>query len=323
MFEDAQRNPALLQVFVNTVLGETWALQGEAPEWQRLYDRRESYRIGVVPKGGLFLTAGVDVQKDRIEVEVVAWGRGKESWSVDYQVLEGQTAESAVWQRLTAVLGHYYPAECGVMMPIAKFAIDSGYATPEVYDWTRKYGGNRAVVIKGDSRAAAPVSQPSPIDVGPQGNRVRWGIRVWPVNGSMIKEELYRWLRLERPTDEDLEAGIPFPPGYCHFPQYSEEYFKQLTAEQLVTRVVKGYRRPEWQKTRDRNEALDVRVYARAAAAVYGMDRFTDAVWETLEKRLTETMSRTGAEARPVPPAPRKRPIWGRFEMPQGPFSRW
>jgi phage terminase large subunit GpA-like protein len=66
-----------------------------------------------------------------------------------------------------------------------------------------------------------------------------------------------------------------------HFPKYGEEYFKQITAEQLVTRIVKGYRRMEWQKTRDRNEALDCRNYARAAAAVYGMDRFMDAHWQT------------------------------------------
>lgn len=88
---------------------------------------------------------------------------------------------------------------------------------------------------------------------------------------GMIKEELYRWLRLDRPTEE---SRSPFPPGYCHFPKYGEEFFKQLTAEQLVTRVIKGYRKPEWQKTRDRNEALDVRVYARAAAAVHGWIAF-------------------------------------------------
>jgi len=88
MFEEAQKNPALLQVFINTVLGETWAQQGEAPDWQRLYERREDYKIGAVPAGGLFLTAGVDVQRDRIECEVVAWGRGKESWSVEYRVFE-------------------------------------------------------------------------------------------------------------------------------------------------------------------------------------------------------------------------------------------
>jgi phage terminase large subunit GpA-like protein len=311
MFTEAQKNPALLQVFINTVLGETWALQGEAPDWQRLYDRREDYRIGTVPMGGLFLTAGVDIQKDRIEVEVVAWGRGKESWSVDYQVLDGQTAEAAVWQKLRVVLDAHYPTESGAALPIVKFAIDSGYATPEVYAWARQYGGARAVVIKGDSRAAAPVSQPSPIDVGPQGKRVRLGIKVWPVNGSMIKEELYRWLRLDRPTEE---SGEPYPPGYCHFPKYGEEYFKQLTAEQLVTRIVKGYRRPEWQKTRERNESLDIRCYLRAAAAVYGMDRFTDAVWQALEERMAELSKQMGQQARPTqPPRPPQRPIRGRW----------
>lgn len=176
----------------------------------------------------------------------MAWGRRKESWSVDYHVHDGQTAEGAVWQKLTGVLNAYYPSESGATLPIVKFAIDSGYATPEVYAWTRKYGG---------PRAAAPVSQPSPIDVGPQGQRVKFGIRVWPVNGAMIKEELYRWLRLDRPAEE---SGESYPPGYCHFPKYNEEYFKQLTAEQLVTRVVKGYRRPEWQKTRDGNQPSTV-----------------------------------------------------------------
>ena len=322
-FVQAQKNPALLQVFVNTVLGQTWALQGEAPEWQRLYDRREDYPIGTVPRGGLFLTAGVDIQKDRIEVEVVAWGRGKESWSVTYEVLEGQTAEGAVWQKLTRLLETHYPTEDGAALPVVMFAIDSGYATSEVYAWARRYGGQRAVVIKGDSRAAAPISAPSPIEVGPQGQRVRWGIRIWPVNGGMIKEELYRWLRLDRPTEE---SGEPFPPGYCHFPKYSEEYFKQLTAEQLVTRVVKGYRRPEWQKTRDRNEAVDARTYARAAAAVLGMDRFNEVAWQQLERRMAEMVWKAGQGTRPPaqqPQQPTERPVRGRFAMPEIEKFRW
>jgi phage terminase large subunit GpA-like protein len=123
----------------------------------------------------------------------------------------------------------------------------------------------------------------------------------------MIKEELYRWLRMERPTEE---SGSPYPPGYCHFPQYGEEYFKQLTAEQLVTRIVKGYRRPEWQKTRDRNEALDCRVYARAAAAVYGMDRFTDDSWRTLEGYL---MHLADPARRTVAQTTAQRPIRARW----------
>ncbi|HLI84118.1 MAG TPA: terminase gpA endonuclease subunit, partial [Bryobacteraceae bacterium] len=140
-FEQAQKNPALLQVFVNTVLGETWTLLGEAPEWQKLYDRREPYKIGVVPRGGVLLTAGADVQKDRIEVEVVAWGRGKESWSVDYRVLEGDTSRPQVWEKVTALLSETFPTTSGLELPILQLAVDSGFATIEVYQWARRQGG--------------------------------------------------------------------------------------------------------------------------------------------------------------------------------------
>jgi phage terminase large subunit GpA-like protein len=102
MYEQAQKVPDLIKGFVNTVLGLPYEEEAEAPEWQRLYERRESYRIGIVPEGGLFLTAGVDVQKDRIEVEIVAWGRGKESWSVDYRVIDGDTARPEVWVATSA-----------------------------------------------------------------------------------------------------------------------------------------------------------------------------------------------------------------------------
>ena len=103
MYDQARKTPDLMKGFVNTVLGLPFE-EAEAPHWQRLYERRESYRIGTVPEQGLFLTAGVDVHKDRLEVEIVAWGRSKESWSVDYLVIDGDTARPEVWQRLDAVL---------------------------------------------------------------------------------------------------------------------------------------------------------------------------------------------------------------------------
>jgi len=284
-FEQAQKNPALLQVFVNTVLGETWTLLGEAPEWQKLYDRRESYKVGTVPRGGLFLTAGADVQKDRIEVEITAWGRGKESWSVDYRVFEGDTSRPQIWEKLTGLLNESFPTESGLELPILQLAVDSGFAAIEVYQWARRQGG-RVLVIKGDSRTPAIIGPASPVEVGPAGAKLKRGVRVWPVNSGMAKEELYRWLRQDRPTDEDIAKGIPFPPGYCHLPRYSEEYFKQITAEQLVTKIVKGYRRHEWQKMRERNEALDCRVYARAAAGRVGIDRFQEKHWADLERRV-------------------------------------
>ncbi len=319
-FEQAQKNTSLLQVFVNTVLGETWTMLGDAPDWKRLYDRREQYKVGAVPRGAVFLTAGADVQKDRIEVEVVAWGRGKESWSVDYRVFEGDTSRLAVWDKLTALLNETYPNVAGLDMPIIQMAVDSGYAAMEVYEWARRQGG-RVLVIKGDVRAAAVLGTPSPIEVGPLGVKLKRGVRVWPVNSGMAKEELYRWLRLERPTDEDLEKGIPFPAGYCHFPRYSEEYFRQITAEQLVAKLVKGYRRLEWQKMRDRNEALDCRVYARAAAARIGLDRYVEKHWRAMEDRMGLQDQSPGSEKDsppriPAPARPRAaRRVVGRFRM--------
>ncbi len=107
--------------------------------------------------------------------------------------------------------------------------------------------------------------------------------------------------------------------GTVTFPKYSEEYFKQITAEQLVTKVVKGYRRTEWQKMRDRNESLDCRSYARAAAAVAGMDHYTDATWKTIEDYIAERAKRVGQPAAPTPNQPKplfrpvKLPVRGRF----------
>ena len=163
--------------------------------------------------------------------------------------------------------------------------MDSGFATTEVYEWARRQGG-RVLVIKGDCALRASWARLRRSKSDPLGTKIKRGVRVWPVNSGMAKEELYRWLRLDRPTDEDVEKGVPFPPGYCHFPRYSEEYFKQITAEQLVTKIVKGYRRHEWQKMRERNEALDCRVYARAAAARVGLDRYQEKHWRATEERM-------------------------------------
>jgi hypothetical protein len=169
--------------------------------------------------------------------------------------------------------------------------------------------------------APAPISQPSPIDLGPQGKSVKFGIRVWPVNGSMIKEELYWWLRLDRPTEE---SGAPYPPGYCHFPQYGEEYFKQITAEQLVTRVVKGYRRTEGRRQQIGTKRSTLGPTREPRAAVYGMDRFNDAIWKSLEDRVEEISKRVGQPPVPAPPAgPPQRAIRGRFFASDPPPRRW
>ena len=288
-FVQVHKDPSRLKVFVNTKLGEPWKEPGEAPEWERLYERREDYPIGSVPEDVLFLTAAADVQADRIEIEVKGWGRDRQSWSIDHRVLIGNTADlsSEAWAGLTEMLGETWPRANGIRMPFRRFAIDEGFNTQEVRAWARTAGDNRVLVIKGEDRASAPINPPKLQDVNQSGKRIRRGMRVWPVGVSLIKSELYRWLRLPIPTDEQFAAGEEYPQGFCHYPQYGEEWFKQLCGEQRVTKKGKGgYPVSEWQKTRERNEALDLAVYNRAAAVQIGMDRWNEAAWDKLEEQL-------------------------------------
>jgi phage terminase large subunit GpA-like protein len=276
--------------FKNGVLGETWIETGEAPDWQRLYERRESWPIGTVPSGGLFLTAGGDVQKDRIEVDVWAWGRGLESWLVDHIVVEGGPEHAETWAALTVLLGRTWPHANGARLALAKLAIDTGYESPAVYAWARKAGHAQVAPVKGVEgfNRAAPIVGPTHVDATEGGRKLRRGARLWTVAVATFKSETYRFLRLSPPTDEDLAAGARFPPGFVHFPRGAEaEWVKQLTAEQLVTVTTRrGFSRLEWQKLRERNEALDCRVYARAAAWIAGADRWTEAMWRDLEQQV-------------------------------------
>lgn len=302
-WEAAQGDERALKTFRNTVLGETWQERGDAPDWQRLYDRRESWPVGGVPMEGLFLTAGVDVQRDRLEASVWAWGADRQSWLVEHRVLDGAPHLPAVWAALRGMLGERWRHASGHLLPIAIAAIDSGdgLTTAEVYAFVRRGGTARTIAIKGQDALRAAIGSPSATEVRRNGTRMG-GVRVWPVGSSFLKGESYAWLRLERPT---AESGAAFPPGYVHLPVHAagEEFCRQLTAEQLVARRARnGYRKLEWVKTRERNEALDCRVYARAAAAL-GMDSWGQGRWH----RLAEALKLPCPPAAPAPmrdPAP-------------------
>jgi phage terminase large subunit GpA-like protein len=126
------------------------------------------------------------------------------------------------------------------------------------------------------------------VDATIAGKRLRRGARLWTVATSTFKTETYRYLRQDRPTREEIEAGHPCPPGTIHLPKWADgEWLKQFTAEQLITvRTKRGFARLEWQKLRERNEALDCRIYARAAAWILGADRWSEARWQELERQL-------------------------------------
>ena len=290
MWEASLATDEAKRSFKNGVLGETWIETGEAPDWQRLYERREDWQIGTVPSGGLFLTAGADVQKDRIEVSVWAWGRGLTSWFVDHIVIDGGPEHAETWQQLSALLDRTWPHAHGARLGLAKLGIDSGYESPAVYAWARSAGHAQVAPLKGVEgfNRAAPVVGPSFVDVTEAGRKLRRGARLWTVAVATFKSETYRHLRLMRPTDEEIAEGAQYPAGFVHLPRGLEaEWVKQLVAEQLVSvKTRRGFQRLEWQKLRERNEVLDCRVYARAAAWIAGADRWTDEKWRDLEDQV-------------------------------------
>lgn len=287
-YEAAMNDTPKMKAFVNTVLGESWREQGEAPPYENLYNRREDYPLNQLPKDVAFLTCGVDIQKDRIELEVVGWVEGKRSYSIDYRVLIGETSQKAVWNELAKVVEERWVRADGMELPLRLMAIDSGYNTSEVYTFCRRFDASRVMPTKGDENLNVHVSAPRQVDTARSGKKVG-KVKVWRVGVSVIKSELYGWLRLEKD-----EQGVP-PAGYCHFPQYDQRYFRGLVAEELKFKVVRGFRKYEWVKMYERNEPLDCRVYARAAASVVGMDRFTPEHWAQIRSSY--------GESRPVVPA--------------------
>ena len=246
------RDPPRLQVWTNTKLAESWEdMAGEVVEPDPLMARRENWG-GLLPHGIALLTAGVDVQGDRIEVQVVGWGMDEESWSVDYRVIWGDPSGPRIWADLDAFLCATYPHAASLPdMPIRATCIDTGgHHTKMAYEFCRPRLARRIWGIKGRGGAGIPVWPRRP-------TRTKGKVPLFVIGVDAVKDALFARLRL-------TEAG----PGCIHFPvERDAEYFRQLTAERVVTRFERGRPIRSWQPRRDgeRNEALDTFVYATSA----------------------------------------------------------
>jgi phage terminase large subunit GpA-like protein len=250
-FLEAKKLPETLRVWVNTYLGETFAESGERVQEHDIAERREDWGEKV-PNGVVMVTAGIDVQDDRLEVEVLGIGRDEETWSLDYKVLYGDPAAPQLWADLDALMATTYEREDGFELIIQSGAIDTGgHFTQAVYKYCKPRYGRRIFAIKGVGGEGKPL-------IGRPSTNNNMKCKLFPIGVDTAKEIVYSRLRIQ-------EAGA----GYCHFPiDRDDEYFRMLTAEEIVTRFHKGFRKREWRKTRARNEALDCRVYAIAASAI-------------------------------------------------------
>lgn len=254
-FLKAKKLPETLKTWVNTSLGETWEEAGETVDADWLLQRKESWGAEA-PEEVVVVTAGVDVQGDRLEIEVKGWGVGEESWSLDYKQLFGDPAQPQVWQELDTYLQRPIKSKTGLYLNIACTCIDSGgHHTQAVYEFCRSRAVRGIFAIKGLNQPGKPI-------VGRPSRNNRHKLRFYPLGVDTAKEVIYSRLRITEPGH-----------GYYHFPaERDREYFLQLTGEKQITRFTKGTPRREWLKIRARNEALDCNVYALAALKLLSPD---------------------------------------------------
>lgn len=267
-----------MTTFTNETLGEAWELKGESTDEHVLQARAEDYPLEVVPKGGLVLTAGVDVQRTWWQINVWAWGRGLESWIVDRIIIQGNPASESDWAPVTEHLQRRYrQAWHGGSLGISAISIDSSDQTQAVYNYVRNHQHllPNLRAIKGDTNDNRPILGPSNMkDVDHKGVKLKNGIKLWLVGVDNAKDLLLGQLALAGPG-----------PGYLHFSKHlPREYFEQLTAEQRVLAKVQGKDAYKWVKRRQRNEDLDCRNYALHAAMAQGLHKYTDARWQQVEQ---------------------------------------
>ncbi len=274
-----KEDPGKMIVVVNTIFAETVKEQGDAPPHEMIYNRRETYEFNSVPAPVCFLTSGIDVQKDRIEIEIVGWYSKKRSYSIDYRVLLGDTDQDDVWEQLTEVLNELWIREDGAMLPLLMSAIDTGYNTTTVYDYCSKFDQTKLIPVRGQDHQKVILASPKATNVLKNGKKVGT-VKLWNLGVSLLKSEVYS--NLKKLAKEGQDGKPEYPAGYMHFPQYSEEHFKRLTNEKLKYRVINGVRKAYWDDEGKRNEQLDCRVYARAAATLVGLDRMTEEDFERL-----------------------------------------
>ena len=267
-----------LQSFVNVSLAETWEQEGEQVDHSPLYLRREHYPAEV-PRGGLLLVMAVDVQDDRLEGEVVAYGAGMESWGVENFVLYGDPGRPHLWVQLEQRLMKTYTNEDGQKLSIVAAGIDSGgHYTQNVYDFCKKHEHRRVWALKGSNEKSKPI-----IAHVSDNNKAK--VKLFTVGVDTVKELVMSRLKVENPG-----------PGYCHFPMtYDEEFFLQLTAEKRVKKHRLGHVFYEWMKTRPRNEAFDLRVYSIAIVTIL------NPVFEAIAKSSDKTNNNDDSTVKDVP----------------------
>lgn len=281
-WQDAHGDTANLKRFINTTLGETWQEQGDSIDPTSMIGRLETYPKHIPSR---LRTVGADVQKDRLELTAIDWAPGEEAWVHDHIILPGDTALPEVWDELDEELKRLRPHAC---------AIDSGYNASLVYDFVEKR--RWCYAIKGMQGAHRPIVEDERRRRQRMRNRRKRKAEVYILGVDQAKALIYARVKI-------LDPG----PGYIHYPNthaFDDEYFAQLAAEKLITKVHGHRAYAEWVQTRARNEALDCFVYALAACRLAGVDlskdRLSDQIAENKQAQKAQQMQSRRPVQRPM-----------------------
>lgn len=281
-YETARHDPQQLQVFVNATLGIPFEnVFGEKLDWELLRDRGKlsSYSSSQIPKGVLMLTAGVDVQGDRLECVILGWGRKEQCWVVRYEKIIGDPLEDDVWEQLAEVTGKSYLNTDGAELKVRATCIDSGYLTQEVYYRVKKHRYLHWFAVKGKAGDLPLVSKPTVVEVNYKGKRVKRGIELYKVGVDTAKETVYARSKISQP-----------PAKYLNFPNdLTNDWYEGFCSEVQVTHHKNGHPFTVWEKLAGvRNEPIDTFNYAFAAAHLVGLTRMN---WGHLQRNLDAQIS--------------------------------
>jgi phage terminase large subunit GpA-like protein len=260
-FLKARNIPEKLKVFVNTVLAETWEQPGESIKSHTLLARLEAYprivppnqrdAVESIPKAAALLTAGVDVQADRLEYQVWGWGEEEESWLIRVEQIPGDPGTLGPWRELTALRHDPILHETGIWIRPSCVMVDTGYHTAAAYAYCREFVAENVCAAKGIQGDGIHI-------LGKPSRQSQAKVLVYPIGTFAAKEKFLR-SQLRVPAGE---------PGYVHLPEWATvEILEQLTAERLVRHLVRGKVKREWENVAPnrRNEALDIRILSMAA----------------------------------------------------------
>ena len=315
---NAKGDPKSEQTFLNDTVGRAYRTTGEAPPWEGLRDRgaQADRPIGRIPAGHPVLTCGVDCQNDRVEWQLVAWGRDHHRAVVQYGVIPGHISSVECQAGLDALLQQGFVNAYGRTLAIDVLAIDGNAWTEDVWGWAKRHPSSRVIMVRGVASESAPLLIRVKKEVSRSGRKLPYSRRFYNFGTSVLKMGLYRNLVNDDPM---ARSYIDLPKGL------EDEYYRQLTAEsRKPLKTKQGFVRYEWVKDPTQaNEGLDTHLQAEAAwIKLAGPTReLLDGVWARyfaerecppaeLQLDLEDVMQMTAVAPQPVvapTPAPKAR----------------